>query len=48
VTYTNQDFKNLDRNYQDFLGSSEKFIKGLKERELINETINHPKKNDTY
>jgi len=27
MKYTNQDFKNLDRNYQDFLGSSENFIK---------------------
>ena len=37
MKYTNSDFKNLGKNYQDFLGSSEKFIKGLKERELINE-----------
>ena len=43
MKYTNSDFKNLDKNYRDFLGRSEKFIKGLKERELINETINHPK-----
>ena len=27
MKYTNSDFKNLDRNYQDFLGSSEVFIK---------------------
>ena len=27
MKYTNSDFKNLDRNYQDFLGSSENFIK---------------------
>tara|TARA_R100001594_G_scaffold81621_1_gene116141 strand:- start:213 stop:485 length:273 start_codon:yes stop_codon:yes gene_type:complete len=27
MKYTNPDFKNLDRNYQDFLGSSENFIK---------------------
>ena len=27
MKYTNSDFKNLDRNYQDFLGSSEIFIK---------------------
>ena len=44
MKYTNSDFKNLDKNYQDFLGSSEKFIKGLKERELIKETINKPLK----
>ena len=44
MKYTNSDFKNLGKNYQDFLGSSEKFIKELKERELINETINKPLK----
>jgi len=27
MKYTNSDFKNLDKNYQDFLGSSENFIK---------------------
>ena len=27
MKYTNSDFKNLDRNYQDFLGSSDNFIK---------------------
>ena len=47
MKYTNPDFKNLDKNYQDFLGSSENFIKELKKKELINESINHPKKNDT-
>ena len=44
MKYTNSDFKNLERNYQDFLGSSENFIKELKQKELINESINHPKK----
>ena len=43
MKYTNSDFKNLDKNYQDFIGVFENFIKELKERELINETINHPK-----
>ena len=32
MKYTNQDFKNLEKNYQDFLGSSENFIKELKEK----------------
>jgi len=50
MKYTNQDFKNLDKNYQDFLGNSENFIKGyreLRDNELINETINHPIKKMT-
>jgi len=42
MKYTNSDFKNLDKSYQDFLGSSKNFIKELKKKELINETINHP------
>jgi len=44
MKYTNQDFKNFKKDYQDFLGVSENFIKELKEKELINETINHPSK----
>jgi len=46
MKYTNQDFKNFKKDYRDFIGVSENFIKELKEKELINETINHPKKND--
>ena len=42
MKYTNSDFRNFKKDYQDFIGVSENFIKGLKERELINETINHP------
>ena len=33
MKYTNQDFKNLDKNYQDFLGSSEVFIKNQLKRD---------------
>ncbi len=44
MKYTNPDFKNFKKDYQDFIGVSENFIKELKKKELINETINHPKK----
>jgi len=33
MKYTNSDFKNLDRNYQDFLGSSDKFIENQLKRD---------------
>ena len=33
MKYTNQDFKNLDRNYQDFLRSSEKFMENQLKRD---------------
>ena len=33
MKYTNSDFKNLDKNYQDFLGSSEVFIKNQLKRD---------------
>jgi len=44
MTYTNTDFKNFKKDYQDFIGVCENFIKEVKEKELINETINHPLK----
>ena len=43
MKYTNPDFKNFKKDYQDFIGVSENFIKEVKEKDLIKETINHPK-----
>ena len=49
MKYTNSDFKNLNKNYQDFLGSSTNLIEAIKERDkrieelkLQLETINKP------